>query len=88
MNILDLHDLRDGISGLARRVSRGFNPFIHISEDDPLMRVLYSITRPALRERERNAPPVKHYLSGPIARPAGINPTGSMVSYNKERKGK
>jgi hypothetical protein len=46
MNILDLHELRDGVSGAAHRLRRGFNPWIHLSEDDPLMRVLYSITRP------------------------------------------
>jgi hypothetical protein len=89
MNILDLHELRDGVSGLTRKITRGFNPFIHISEDDPLIRALYAITRPALSERERNAPPVKHYVrKAPIAPPAGIKPAGSMVSYSKERKGK
>jgi hypothetical protein len=41
-----------------------------------------------LSARERALPPVKHYVSRPIARPAGIKPAGSMVSYVKERKGK
>jgi hypothetical protein len=86
MNIFDLHDLRDGVSGLTRRVTRSFSPFIHLSEDDPLIRALYSITRPAMRERELKAPPVKHYVTKPIARPAGIKSAGSMVSYTKERK--
>jgi hypothetical protein len=48
MNILDLHELRDGVSNSANRLRRGFSPWIHLSENDPLMRVLYSITRPSV----------------------------------------
>jgi hypothetical protein len=90
MNILDLHELRDGVSGLTRKVRRSFNPFIHLSEDDPLIRALYAITRPAVSAREKALPPVKHYVkkAKPIAPPAGIKTAGSMVSYVKERKGK
>jgi hypothetical protein len=88
MNILDLHELRDGVSGLTRRITRRFNPFIHLSEDEPLMRALYAITRPALRESELKLPPVQHYVRKPIAKPAGIKMGGSMVSYSKERKTK
>jgi hypothetical protein len=88
MNILDLHELRDGVSGLTRKVTRRFNPFIHLSEHDPLIRALYAITRPALNARERKLPPVQHYVRKTIAPPAGIKPGGSMVSYSKERKGK
>jgi hypothetical protein len=47
MNILDLHEIRDGVLGASARLRRGFSPWIHLSEDAPLMRVLYSITRPA-----------------------------------------
>jgi len=38
MNILDLHELRDGVSNSANRLRRGFSPWIH----------LYSITRPSV----------------------------------------
>jgi hypothetical protein len=88
MNILDLHELRDGVSGLSRKVTRRFNPFIHLSEDDPLIRALYAITRPAQSAREQRLPPVQHYVRKPITPPAGIKTGGSMVSYSKERKGK
>jgi hypothetical protein len=55
MNILDLHELRDGISGATRRLTRQFNPFIHVSQDDPLIRALYAITRPATKRDEKMA---------------------------------
>lgn len=53
MNILDLHELRDGLSGATRRLTRSFNPFIHVSQDDPLIRALYAITRPAVKHNEK-----------------------------------
>jgi hypothetical protein len=57
MNILDLHELRDGIFSSSRRLTRSFNPFIHVNQDDPLIRALYAITRPAF---QREAKAVKH----------------------------
>jgi hypothetical protein len=81
MDINDLHDLRDGKTVRRRRT---FNPFIHISHDTPLMRMLYNITRPAQDPGELKKPLVlaaKKKIAAATTRPGG-----SMVSYTKERR--
>jgi hypothetical protein len=78
MDIHDLHGLRDGAS--PRRLRR-FNPFIHLSTDTPLMRMLFSITRPAGPEVKTAA---KRVVRKKIVKAATL-PSGSMVAYNKER---
>jgi len=82
MDINDLHDLRDGKSVRRRRA---YNPFIHLQHDAPMMRLLFSITRPA-----ENAPLVKKkaVMRAVVKRAAAATakPGGSMVSYTKERK--
>ena len=79
MDINDLHDLRDGAS-LRRR--RTFNPFIHISTETPLMRMLFSITRPAGIHDHK--PANKRVVRKKVVRATTL-PAGSMVAYNKER---
>jgi hypothetical protein len=78
MDIHALHGLRDGVS--TRRVRR-FNPFIHLSTDTPLMRMLFSITRPAGPEVKASA---KHAVRKKVVKATTL-PSGSMVAYNKER---
>jgi hypothetical protein len=78
MDINDLHGLRDGVS--PRHVRR-FNPFVHLSTDTPLMRMLFSITRPAGAEVKAVA---KRVLRKKVVKAATL-PSGSMVAYNKER---
>ena len=77
MDINDLHDLRDG--ALPRR-HRPFNPFIHLSTETPLMRMLFSITRPGSDVKIVN----KRVVRKKIVHVAKL-PAGSMVAYNKER---
>lgn len=93
MDINDLHDLRDGTSP---RRHRTFNPFIHLSPDAPLMRLLFTITRPG---GVRDPKPVNKLVvskkvvraakrpSRAISQPSGSVPlpSASMVSW-KERK--
>ncbi len=81
MDINDLHSVRDG-NTVRRR--RAFTPFIHISHNTPLMKMLYNITRP---------PQDPVLLKKPLVRAAKkkiaagtTKPGGSMVSYAKERK--
>jgi hypothetical protein len=78
MDINDLHGLRDG----APRRQRVFNPFIHLSVDTPLMRLLFSITRPTGTHEAR--PANKKVVRKKVVR-ATSYPAGSMVSYSKER---
>jgi hypothetical protein len=78
MDINDLHDLRDGASP---RKHRRFNPFIHIQTDTPLMRMLFSITRPPSLDTKAT---VKRVVRKKIVK-AAASPAGSMVKYNKER---
>jgi len=79
MDINDLHDLRDGSSP---RRHRTFNPFIHLSPDTPLMRMLFSITRPGGIHDAK--PANKRVVRKKVVRAATM-PAGSMVSYSKER---
>jgi hypothetical protein len=79
MDINDLHALRDGESP---RRHRRFNPFIHISTETPLMRMLFSITRPV--EAGGVKPAAKRVVRKKIVK-ASTLPAGSMVAYNKER---
>jgi hypothetical protein len=79
MDINDLHDLRDGASVRRRRI---YNPFIHLSTDTPLMRMLFTITRPSNLEDIK--PAHKRVVRKKIVRAAKL-PAGSMVSYNAER---
>jgi hypothetical protein len=78
MDINDLHALRDGVS---TRRQRRFNPFIHLSTDSPLMRMLFSITRPAGAEVKAST---KRVVRKKVVKAATL-PAGSMVAYNKER---
>jgi hypothetical protein len=79
MDINDLHDLRDGTSVRRRRK---FNPVIHLSTDTPLMRMLFSITRPA---GTNDVKPVhKRVVRKKVVRASTI-PSSSMVAYSKER---
>jgi hypothetical protein len=78
MDINDLHDLRDGASP---RRHRKFNPFIHLSTETPLMRMLFSITRPAEAEMHASK---KRVMRKNLVKAATL-PAGSMVAYNKER---
>jgi len=55
MNILDLHELRDGVFSSSKRLTRSFNPFIHVDQDAPLIRALYAITRPAFQREQKIA---------------------------------
>jgi hypothetical protein len=79
MDINDLHDLRDGASPRRRRT---FNPFIHLSTETPLMRMLFSITRPGGIHDHK--PGHKRVVRNKLVR-ASTLPAGSMVSYSKER---
>jgi hypothetical protein len=79
MDINDLHDLRDGASTRRRRM---FNPYIHISTDTPLMRMLFSITRPPGADDAK--PAHKRVVRKKVVRAAKL-PAGSMVAYSKER---
>jgi hypothetical protein len=79
MDVNDLHDLRDGASVRRRRT---FNPFIHLSTDTPLMRMLFSITRPGGIHDHK--PAHKRVVQKKVVR-ASTLPAGSMVSYSKER---
>jgi hypothetical protein len=79
MDINDLHDLRDGASVRRRRT---FNPFIHLSTETPLMRMLFSITRPGGIHDHK--PAHKRVVRQKVVR-ASTLPAGSMVSYSKER---
>jgi hypothetical protein len=79
MDINDLHDLRDGASP---RVRRTFNPFIHLSTDTPLMRMLFTITRPGGMNDVK--PAHKRVVRKKVVRAAKL-PAGSMVSYSSER---
>jgi hypothetical protein len=78
MDINDLHDLRDGASP---RRHRRFNPFIHVSPETPLMRMLFSITRPGSPDVK---PSHKRVVRQKVVKAATL-PAGSMVKYNKER---
>jgi hypothetical protein len=80
MDINDLHDLRDGASVRPRRM---FNPYIHLSTDTPLMRMLFSITRPGGIHDIK--PAHKRVVRKKIVRATTL-PAGSMVAYSKERK--
>lgn len=79
MDIHDLHDVRDGAGPRRQRV---FNPFIHLSVDTPLMRLLFSITRPTGSQQPR--PANKHVARKKVVRATSF-PAGSMVAYSKER---
>ena len=79
MDINDLHDLRDGQSPRRRRA---FNPFVHLSTDTPLMRMLFSITRPGGIHDPK--PANKRVVRQKVVRAAKL-PSGSMVAYSKER---
>ncbi len=78
MDINDLHDLRDGASP---RRHRRFNPFIHLSTDTPLMRMLFTITRPAAPEVGTSK---KRVVRKKVVKATTL-PAGSMVAYAKER---
>jgi hypothetical protein len=80
MDINDLHDLRDGTSPRRRRA---FNPYIHLSTDTPLMRMLFSITRPGGIHDPK--PANKRVVRQKVVR-ATTFPSGSMVKYAKERQ--
>ena len=80
MDVSDLHDIRDGTSP---RRHRAFNPFVHLSPDSPLMRVLFSITRPT-RPAPKLAAPARPVRKRVVRRTATI-PGASMVAYAKER---
>jgi hypothetical protein len=88
MDINDLHDLRDGASPRRRRQ---FNPFIHLSTETPLMRMLFSITRPGAAAKEHHLANKRVTARKKIIHAAGAAPSappapsGSMVSYAKER---
>jgi hypothetical protein len=79
MDINDLHDLRDGASPKRHRT---FNPFIHLSTETPLMRMLFSITRPGGIHDHK--PAHKRVVRQKVVR-ASTLPAGSMVAYSKER---
>jgi hypothetical protein len=79
MDINDLHALRDGASP---RRHRAFNPFIHLSTETPLMRMLFSITRPGGIHDPK--PANKRVVRKNVVRAATL-PSGSMVEYAKER---
>lgn len=79
MDINDLHDVRDGAS--PRRHPK-FNPFIHLNPETPLMRMLFAITRPGGIHDVKLAH--KRVVRKKVVRAATL-PTGSMVSYSKER---
>ena len=82
MDINDLHDLRDGASP---RRHRAFNPFIHLSPETPLMRMLFAITRPGGIHDPK--PANKRVVRKKVVRAATL-PSGSMVAYSKERSAK
>jgi hypothetical protein len=82
MDVNDLHDLRDGTPPRRRRT---FNPFIHLSPDAPLMRVLFSITRPGGIHDAK--PAHKRVVRQKVVRATTL-PAGSMVAYAKERSDK
>ncbi len=65
-----------------RASSRTFNPFIHLSTDTPLMRMLFAITRPGGVHDIK--PAHKRVVRKKVVR-ASTMPAGSMVSYSKER---
>jgi hypothetical protein len=79
MDINDLHDLRDGTSP---RRHRAFNPFIHVSTETPLMRMLFSITRPGGIHDPK--PANKRVVRRKVVRAATL-PSGAMVKYAEER---
>ena len=80
MDINDLHAVRDGKS--IRR-HRAYNPYIHLFPNSPMMRLLFSITRPDGVNVKIVKPPMKA-VKPKIVRAA--KPAGSMVSYAKERR--
>lgn len=82
MDINDLHDLRDGASP---RRHRTFNPFIHLSPNTPLMRMLFAITRPG---GVHDIKPANKRVVRKRVVHATTLPAGSMVSYAKERHDK
>ncbi len=79
MDINDLHDLRDGASVRRRRT---YNPFIHLSVDTPLMRMLFTITRPGGIHDVK--PALKRVVRKKVVRATTI-PSGAMVPYSNER---
>lgn len=80
MDINDLHDLRDGASP---RRHRTFNPFIHLSTDTPLMRMLFQITRPGGHHDVK--PANKRVVRKKVVRTA-VMPAGSMVDWHQKPK--
>ena len=80
MDINDLHDLRDGASP---RRQRTFNPFIHLSVDSPLMRMLFQITRPGGVHDIK--PAHKRVVRKKVVR-TGTLPGGSMVDWHQKPK--
>src|SRR5580658_7274830 len=78
MDINDLHDLRDGASP---RRHRTFNPFIHLSVDSPLMRMLFQITRPGGVHDIK--PAHKRVVRKKVVRATTL-PSGSMVDYHQQ----
>jgi hypothetical protein len=79
MDINDLHDLRDGASP---RRHRTFNPFIHLSVDSPLMRMLFQITRPGGIHDVK--PAHKRVVRKKVVRSA-VSPNGSMVDWHQKQ---
>jgi hypothetical protein len=80
MDINDLHDLRDGTSPRRHRL---FNPFIHLSVDSPLMRMLFTITRPGGIHDVK--PAHKRVVRKKVVR-AAVVPSGSMVDWHQKPK--
>jgi hypothetical protein len=80
MNIYHLHEIRDGKS-IRRR--KAYNPYIHLSDNTPMMQMLFSITRPAGVNQPTYKPPVKPKK---IVKGVATLPAGSMVKYTKERR--
>jgi len=88
MDINDLHDVRDGATP---RRHRSFNPFIHIQIDNPLMQALFSITRPAKKDKSIVAaqrPSIArkrvYKKDAEILKTDVTLPQKSMVSYKRE----
>lgn len=79
MDINDLHGVRDGAAPSRHRT---FNPFIHLDPESPLMRMLFAITRPGGAHTVK--PANKRVVRKKVVY-AAPRPSGSMVSYAKER---
>lgn len=89
MTMFSLHDIRSQAAG-ASKLHKELNPFIHVTTNEPLVRILYTITRPTARVKRGKivAPPPTAPTVPSKARLSGsVVPQKAMVSYRRERWG-